>query len=74
MFAVVLGCVFCNLSTAACLSERKRACTGTLQHGQPDKKPWTERGQDRRRGWRHRISADSKAKEMEDWLWEKKRW
>ena len=28
-------------STAACLSERKRAW-GTL-HGQPDKKPWTER-------------------------------
>ena len=31
MFAVVLGCVLCNLSTAAYLSERKRALTGTLQ-------------------------------------------
>ena len=30
MFAVVLDCVLCNLSTAAFLSERERACTGIL--------------------------------------------
>ena len=33
MFAVVLGCVLCSLSTAAYLSERKRARTGTLLSG-----------------------------------------
>ena len=30
MFAVVLGCVLCSLSTAAYLSERECARTGTL--------------------------------------------
>ena len=37
MFAVVLGCVFCNLSTAAYLSERKRVHTGTLLNSSPGK-------------------------------------
>ena len=34
----VLGCVLCNLSTAAYLSERKRALTGTLQNRGPYRK------------------------------------
>ena len=37
MFAVVLGCVLCNLSTAAYLSERKRVHTGTLLNSSPGK-------------------------------------
>ena len=31
MFAVVLDCVLCNLSTAAFLAEWKRACAGYIE-------------------------------------------